>query len=71
MKTKIKSVTIRIQGKDMSEFKLEKMNGDINDIMAGDRLPGILRTHKLSATNIISMSAIPQHDSFLFTVWYK
>jgi len=68
---KIKAVTVRIQGKDMSEFKFEKMTGDINDIMAGNRLPGILRTHKLSATDIISMSTVPQHDCFLFTVWYK
>lgn len=70
-RNKIKAVTIRVNGKDMSEYKFAKTTEDINAIMAGDRLPGIRRMHKLSAADIVGMSTVPQHDCFLLTVWYK
>jgi hypothetical protein len=68
---KIKSLTIKINGNAMSPHKLDKLTDDVNVILAGKKLPEILSAHNLSATDIVGMSAVPQHDCFLFTVWYK
>ncbi len=68
---KIKTITIKINGKDMSPYKVDKLTDDVNEILMGKRLPQILETHKLSADDIISMSTVPMQDCFLFTIWYK
>jgi len=68
---KIKTVTIKLKGRNLSQSKIIKLNDDVNTILSGDRLPQILKKHKLSAADIISMSTVPLEDCFVFTIWYK